>query len=146
MLSNAQHATINNGIFTEVGRDFYQNTNYHHHGGRFDGMKVLYDHMAPGPLYTSRDRHSAPRTRRGTPQAIIQQDTMRWIRQRGICDNPCKFMWLTGPAGSGMSAIMQAVAEDCDLDEILAATFFFSDSKRDDDDRLIATLGLIPFL
>lgn len=49
-------------------------------------------------------------------------------------------MWLSGPPGVGKSAVAQTCAEE--LEERLAATFFFSRcDKRDDPTRLIPTIA-----
>jgi hypothetical protein len=37
-----------------------------------------------------------------------------------------QLLWLSGPAGSGKTAIAGSVAESCNIGDILAASFFFS--------------------
>lgn len=41
-------------------------------------------------------------------------------------EEPKKLKWVTGPPGSGKSAIMGSLADRCEADGILGATFFFS--------------------
>lgn len=57
---------------------------------------------------------------------------------------PKQIMWLSGPAGSGKSAIAGSVAEACQKERILAATFFFSSFSPSMERRwsrgLVATL------
>ena len=66
---------------------------------------------------------------------------MKWIKWEG---DLCSFvMWVYGPAGAGKSAIAQTVAEICDKEMILLATFFFSrnDPSRSNVKPLIATIA-----
>lgn len=64
---------------------------------------------------------------------------MNWVD--GIDGLP--ICWLSGPAGSGKSAIAQSIAEKCKFENKLAASFFFSrgDSLRDNTDRFFLTLA-----
>ena len=52
-------------------------------------------------------------------------------------------MWVYGPAGSGKSAIAQTIAEICEQEMILLASFFFSrnDPSRSTANPLIATIA-----
>ena len=66
---------------------------------------------------------------------------MKWIKWEG--DLHSFVMWVYGPAGAGKSAIAQAIAEICDKEMILLATFFFSrnDPSRSNIKLLIATIA-----
>jgi hypothetical protein len=65
---------------------------------------------------------------------------MRWIKWEGGLD--AFIMWVYGPAGAGKSAIAQTIAEMCEEEMILLASFFFSrnDPSRSNVDHLIATI------
>ncbi|KAF9263194.1 hypothetical protein L218DRAFT_829531, partial [Marasmius fiardii PR-910] len=58
----------------------------------------------------------------GTQKEILE-DVFQWA-----CSSPSKdvpsICWLQGPAGSGKSAIAQAIAERCEKKELLASFFF----------------------
>jgi predicted ATPase len=66
---------------------------------------------------------------------------MKWIKWEG--DLHSFVMWVYGPAGAGKSAIAQTIAEICDKEMILLATFFFSrnDPSRSNIRPLIATIA-----
>ena len=66
---------------------------------------------------------------------------MKWIKWEG--DLYSFVMWVYGPAGAGKSAIAQTIAEICDKEMILLATFFFSrnDPSRSNIKPLIATIA-----
>ena len=66
---------------------------------------------------------------------------MKWIKWEG--DLHSFVMWVYGPAGAGKSAIAQTIAEICDKEMLLLATFFFSrnDPSRNNIKPLIATIA-----
>ena len=66
---------------------------------------------------------------------------MRWIKWGEDLD--AFIMWVYGPAGSGKSAIAQTIAEMCEDEMILLASFFFSrnDPSRNTVKPLIATIA-----
>jgi hypothetical protein len=66
---------------------------------------------------------------------------MKWIKWEG--DLESFIMWLYGPAGTGKSAIAQIIAEMCEEELILLASFFFSrtDPSRNSVQPLIATIA-----
>jgi hypothetical protein len=71
----------------------------------------------------------------------ILTNIMKWIQWEG--DLNSFIIWVYGPAGSGKSAIAQTIAEMCDQEMILLASFFFSrnDPSRRNVNSLIATLA-----
>ncbi|PPR07999.1 hypothetical protein CVT24_003746, partial [Panaeolus cyanescens] len=96
----------------------------------------------PAAFHNSIQRCDPPKCHPGTREAI----------QRKILDfsnDPSKFsavmMWLYGPAGAGKSAIAQTVAETLFKKQMLAASFFFSQTSKDGhrhhEQRLIATIA-----
>ena len=66
---------------------------------------------------------------------------MRWIKREE--DLNTFIMWMYGPAGAGKSAIAQTIAEMCDEEMLLLASFFFSrnDPSRNTVKPLIATIA-----
>jgi RecA/RadA recombinase len=48
---------------------------------------------------------------------------MQWIKDPGVREQ--FITWLYGPAGSGKTAIAQSIAEACEEEGLLAASFFF---------------------
>jgi hypothetical protein len=67
-------------------------------------------------------------------------EIMKWIKWEEGLD--AFIMWVYGPAGAGKSAIAQAIAEMCDEEMILLASFFFSrnDPSRNTVKPFIATI------
>lgn len=51
---------------------------------------------------------------------------MSWIKHGDQDANPKSILWLSGPAGSGKTAIAGTIADECYRAGLLAASFFFS--------------------
>jgi len=68
---------------------------------------------------------------------------MNWILGLGKDDQHAVILWLYGPAGAGKTAIAHTIAERCDLEKLLLASFFFSraDPARNNSKSLIATIA-----
>jgi hypothetical protein len=68
---------------------------------------------------------------------------MDWILGLGVDDQTAVILWLYGPAGAGKSAIAHEIAQHCDLEKLLLASFFFSrsDTARSNAKSLIATIA-----
>jgi len=66
---------------------------------------------------------------------------MKWIL--GEDDQHAVILWFYGPAGAGKTAIAHNIAERCDLEELLLASFFFSrsDPSRNNSKHLITTIA-----
>jgi len=77
-----------------------------------------------GALYNSfeRDLLDAPKCHPQTRIAVINR-LIDWLT--GRFDDEALIMWLYGAAGAGKSAIAHTLAEICDKDGWLRATFFF---------------------
>lgn len=63
----------------------------------------------------------------------MQEDIVSWMRDGDEDDEPKQIMWLSGPAGSGKTAIAGSVAETCKKEGLLAGTFFFSSFSGSED-------------
>ena len=96
--------------------------------------------MATGALHNSNERFDPPKCHPNTRLAVLS-DIMKWIKWEG--DIKSFIMWVYGPAGAGKSAIAQTIAEMCEEEMILLASFFFSrvDPSRNNVSRLIATIA-----
>jgi hypothetical protein len=68
---------------------------------------------------------------------------MDWILGVGSDNQNAVVLWLCGPAGAGKTAIAHKIAERCDLENLLLASFFFScsDPTRSHTKSLIATIS-----
>jgi len=94
-----------------------------------------------GALYNSfeRDLLDAPKCHPHTRVAVINR-LIDWLT--GKIDDKALIMWLYGAAGAGKSAIAHTIAEICDKDGWLLATFFFwkTSPERNNASRFIATI------
>ncbi|KAJ2918488.1 hypothetical protein MD484_g1952, partial [Candolleomyces efflorescens] len=80
--------------------------------------------IAPEALHDSAERCDAPRCDPET-RVAVQDDLYTWI-QHGDAENPVKMKWVTGPAGSGKTAVLGSVTELCIGNGLPVASFFFS--------------------
>ncbi|KAJ2935941.1 hypothetical protein H1R20_g1153, partial [Candolleomyces eurysporus] len=104
----------------------------------------LASQIAPGALHDSAERCDAPKCHPET-RVAVQGEIYSWI-VHGDSDpaqKMVKIRWVTGPAGTGKSAIMGSVADTCKRDGVLVVAFFFSASASPDRRRKTA---LIPTL
>ena len=85
----------------------------------------LMDNMADGAMHNSAERSDAPKCHAET-RGAVQQDILSWMSHGDRDAHPTKLMLLTGPAGSGKTAIAGSIAEECERLGMLAASFFFS--------------------
>ncbi|KAJ2927465.1 hypothetical protein H1R20_g9633, partial [Candolleomyces eurysporus] len=104
--------------------------NYYHYGERppkssIEILKELREHIAAGALHNSAERCDAPKCHPET-RVAVQDEVVSWICDGDSDDMPKEIMWVTGPAGSGKTAIMGSVADTCQRKGILGATHFFS--------------------
>ncbi|TEB20237.1 hypothetical protein FA13DRAFT_1801186 [Coprinellus micaceus] len=90
-----------------------------------DVFKYLRPHIAHGAAHNSGERCDAPKCHPET-RVAVQEEIMGWITDGERDNQPRRIMWLSGPAGSGKTAIAGSVAEICHEEGLLAASFFFS--------------------
>lgn len=104
----------------------------------------LYQHTAVGALPNSDERCDAPKCHQET-RVAVQEEILSWIIHGDTDRVQRKIKWLTGPAGTGKTAIMGSIAETCQVSGELAAAFFFSSfsasSDRKSKKRFIPTLA-----
>ncbi|RXW18547.1 hypothetical protein EST38_g7306 [Candolleomyces aberdarensis] len=101
--------------------------NYNHYSERppKSSIEKLREHVAAGALHNSAERYDAPKCHPET-RVAVQKEVVSWICDGDSDDQPKDIMWVTGPAGSGKTAIMGSVANICQGKGILGATHFFS--------------------
>jgi len=112
MFEGSHDFVINGGIFAS------------HSTTGTTGLQWLSQNIAVDAFHDSAARFPPPRCHPDTREAILSR-IMDWI-----CDDRHRdrrpMMWLYGPAGAGKSAIAQTIAERCQDEKRLAASFFFS--------------------
>ncbi|RXW16147.1 hypothetical protein EST38_g9708 [Candolleomyces aberdarensis] len=101
--------------------------NYNHYGKRppKSSIEKLREHIAAGALHNSAERCDAPKCHPET-RVAVQEEVVSWICDGDSDEDREGIMWVTGPAGSGKTAIMGSVADGCQGKGILGATHFFS--------------------
>ena len=88
-----------------------------------DYLLDMREYTATGAAHNSGERCDAPKCHPET-RVAVQEDIFSWIDDGGA--EPRRIMWVTGPAGTGKTAIAGSVAEACYSRGLLAASFFFS--------------------
>ncbi|TFK22460.1 hypothetical protein FA15DRAFT_671499 [Coprinopsis marcescibilis] len=106
---------------------------------RVGGLTRLQQFMASSALYDSKERFDPPKCDENTRIRLIGKMT-GWARDSDISQ---RMLCLTGPAGSGKSALQQTVVEKCAEEGSLLAAFFFyaQDARRNNLGTLIPTLA-----
>ena len=91
-------------------------------------------------VHNSKDLYDPPKCHPNT-RVAIRNRLMDWITQKTAPD--AHILWFYGAAGAGKSAIAQTMAEICDEQKLLLASFFFSrtDSTRNTVKPLAATIA-----
>ncbi|TFK18202.1 hypothetical protein FA15DRAFT_649727 [Coprinopsis marcescibilis] len=106
---------------------------------RVNGFDELRSHVVAGALYNSAERFDPPKCDEDT-RVILLQELMDWVKDRLVAR---RILCMTGPAGSGKSALQQTTIEGSVKDgNLLAAFFFFAgDGNRNLLDPLIPTIA-----
>ncbi|KAF8167085.1 hypothetical protein BJ912DRAFT_1048750 [Pholiota molesta] len=104
------------------------------------GLQILLENIAKGAFHNAAERGDPPRCHPHTRKAI-RAEIMEWIKAPKSMRK--LILWMYGPAGAGKTAIAQSIAEECEREGLLAASFFFSRTAagRNDTTRFIATLA-----
>ncbi|KAF6755303.1 hypothetical protein DFP72DRAFT_1008733 [Ephemerocybe angulata] len=107
-------------------------------------LDFLSKQMAAGAIHDSNERCDAPKCMPET-RVAVQDEVFSWITDGQKGADPKRILWVTGPAGTGKTAIMGTIAERCKAKGMLAATFFFSSFSGSVDRRsktfLVSTLA-----
>ncbi|KAF6755311.1 hypothetical protein DFP72DRAFT_1121748 [Ephemerocybe angulata] len=88
-------------------------------------LAFLSKHMAAGAIHDSKERCDAPKCMPET-RVAVQDEILGWITDGHKDTEPSRILWVTGPAGTGKTAILGTIAERCKAKGMLGATFFFS--------------------
>ncbi|KAF5336952.1 hypothetical protein D9611_002906 [Ephemerocybe angulata] len=88
-------------------------------------MRYLMQNVAAGAIHDSNERCDAPKCMEAT-RVAVQEDILSWIEGGDQEAESKRVMWVTGPAGTGKTAVLGTIADTCKEKGILAATFFFS--------------------
>ncbi|RXW21828.1 hypothetical protein EST38_g4042 [Candolleomyces aberdarensis] len=100
----------------------------YNHGGNLSlksAIERLQEHIAAGAMYNSAERCDAPKCHSET-RIAVREEIVSWILHGDGDAQPTKILWVTGPAGTGKTAIMGSIADTCQEDGSLEACFFFS--------------------
>lgn len=153
MFSDARDTYIQNGTFTTVAGNYISREDSVSEAG----WAKLAHSVVTGAMHNSLERSDSPRCHPET-RVAVQGDIMSWINY-GDVGSPCSsdpqfggggatpahrnLMWVTGPAGTGKTAILTSIAEICDEQGTLAASFFFSfkHAKRNSKEHFVPTLA-----
>ncbi|RXW18213.1 hypothetical protein EST38_g7646 [Candolleomyces aberdarensis] len=106
----------------------------------------LVSRIAAGALHDSDERCDEPKCHPET-RVAVQGEIYSWI-VHGDSDpaqKMVKIKWVTGPAGTGKSAIMGSLADTCKQDGVLVMTFFFSSSASPDRRRKTAFVPTLAY-
>ncbi|RXW23587.1 hypothetical protein EST38_g2242 [Candolleomyces aberdarensis] len=91
-----------------------------------DPLNKLQAQIAAGAIHDSKERCDAPKCHPDT-RVAVQNDLYSWIVDGDDkSDQPRKIKWVTGPAGTGKTAVMGSLSGRCKAGGVLAATFFFA--------------------
>ncbi|KAJ3501692.1 hypothetical protein NMY22_g18837 [Coprinellus aureogranulatus] len=117
---------------------------YVYNGSIKDPLESLVGNIAVGAMHNSDELCDAPKCHPET-RVAVQQEILSWINNGDHDDLPKQVLWLSGPAGTGKTAIAGSLAEQCKEEGSLAATFFFSSFsgslERTMKQRLISTIA-----
>ena len=106
------------------------------------GFERLQKAVATSAFHDAGNTFDAPKCHPHTRIAVIHK-IMDWICGLWEEDREAVILWFNGPAGAGKSAIARKIAELCQLEKRLLASFFFSrtDPTRNNPTSLIATIA-----
>jgi len=120
------------------------------------GIELLMEAVSPNAFYDSDNRADPPKCHENTRVAVITK-IMNWVTSTmdtdafmlWLCspaDAPktdASILWLYGPAGAGKTAIARKVAELCEAQRLLLASFLFfrSDPRRNTMTPLVANIA-----
>ena len=86
-----------------------------------EGSDILHGAIATNAFHNSYERFDPPKCHPNTRIAVLEK-IMKWIKWEE--DLEAFIMWVYGPAGAGKSAIAQTIAEMCEEEMIILASFF----------------------
>lgn len=127
--SHARNLSINGGVFNikasiqgYSGMSSRLDINAQEVYSSLLGIEALSKNISSAAIHNSAARQGYPRCHPSTRKDVLG-DIMSWIknpaRKKGV-------IWLNGSAGAGKSVILQTLAETCEAQGLLAASFFFA--------------------
>ncbi|KAF8185993.1 hypothetical protein BJ912DRAFT_475317 [Pholiota molesta] len=136
-LSNISNSVVINPTITHVNGNVYK---YNGSSPKRYGLKLLLKNISKGASHNAAERGDPPRCHPQTRTAIRAQ-IMEWIQAPAAMRK--LILWMYGPAGAGKTAIAQSIAEECERQGLLAASFFFGRTAagRNDTSRFVATIA-----
>ncbi|KAJ3521459.1 hypothetical protein NMY22_g12309 [Coprinellus aureogranulatus] len=144
--SSNYNAGYNSGTISQVNNYNPNIANYVEIqvGASDPALKELYTHIAAGAMHNSAARRDAPKCHPETRKAV-QENIFGWISHREEEGEPPQLLWLTGPAGTGKTAIMGTISETLEKSGQLAASFYFASYtgliETTSKDRFVTTLA-----
>ncbi|KAF8957407.1 hypothetical protein BDZ97DRAFT_109806 [Flammula alnicola] len=137
MFSRGSNLLINGGVFHHIEG----NLNVGAQPIADKGIELLISKVVAGAFHTADENYDAPKCHPNTRVAILDE-IMAWLDDT---NDTHRAMWMRGAAGAGKSAIARTIAQMCDEQGRLSASFFFSrtasDVRRSDERYLVATLA-----
>jgi hypothetical protein len=155
-LSNISNSVVINPTITHVSGNVYNGSSPERYGNPFLsmhrearilihtiqplGLRLLLDNVCKGAFHNAAERGDPPRCHSQTRTAI-RAEIMEWIQAPAAMRK--LILWMYGPAGAGKTAIAQSIAEECEKQGLLAASFFFGRivAGRNDTSRFVATIA-----
>ncbi|RXW17101.1 hypothetical protein EST38_g8751 [Candolleomyces aberdarensis] len=122
-LNSAHHFRIENSSFV-TAQTYVRNTS----SADPSPLRELQSRIAVGAMHDSAERCDAPKCHPET-RIAVQDELYGWILEGDLDAQPKKMKWVTGPAGTGKTAIMGTLTDKCNKEGHLGASFFFSSSS-----------------
>ncbi|KAJ3520464.1 hypothetical protein NMY22_g12746 [Coprinellus aureogranulatus] len=123
--SDPTHVNVADGGQHVFARNIKAEVYHHHEVQGVDPLRELYSHVATRAMHNSEDRADAPKCHPETRKAV-QENIFGWISHREEEGAPQQLLWLTGPAGTGKTAIMGTIADELEQNGQLVASFYFA--------------------
>ncbi|KAJ2914173.1 hypothetical protein MD484_g6223, partial [Candolleomyces efflorescens] len=103
------------------------------------GWKLLVQKISANALHNSSARYDPPKCDEGTRVELVETLMTRITNRR----SPQRLLCMTGPAGSGKSALQQTIAERCEKSDILGSAYFFAtaDPTRNTVSTIVPTIA-----
>ncbi|KAF8185995.1 hypothetical protein BJ912DRAFT_475324 [Pholiota molesta] len=134
-LSDVSNSVVINPTITHVNANVYNGSSPERYG-----LKLLLENISKGASHDAAERGDPPRCHPQTRTAI-RAEIMKWLKAPAAKRK--LILWMYGPAGAGKTAIAQSIAEECERQGLLAASFFFGRTVagRNDASRFVATIA-----
>ncbi|KAJ2928698.1 hypothetical protein H1R20_g8416, partial [Candolleomyces eurysporus] len=106
--------------------DQFRITNISSSSSGIEPLRELESQIATRAIHNSAEHCDVPKCHPDT-QVAVQDDLYGWIVDGdGDSENPRKMKSVTGPTGTGKTAVLGSLSERCKVGGVLMATFFFA--------------------